>query len=70
MISPTDVSLPNVTPLPLLVRVNLISKVSDPSTSSSQVTDILPLPSVAPAMIVIVNGSELKSVPDPIHVYS
>ena len=71
MISPTDVSLPNVTSALLLVRVNLISKVSDPSTSSSQVTDILALPSVAPGLIVIVNGSELKSVPDPIrtHVY-
>ena len=42
------------------------SKVSDPSTSSSQVTAILALPSVSPASIVILNGSELKSTPDPV----
>ena len=69
MISPTDVSLPNVTPFLPLVRVNLISKVSNPSTSSLQVTDILALPSVAPATIVILNGLELKSFPDPIHTH-
>ena len=66
MISPTDVSLPNVTSALPLVRVNLISKVSDPSTSSSHVTDILSLPSVDPVSIVILNESELKSVPNPI----
>ena len=69
MISPTDVSLPNAMSALLLVRVNLISKVSIPSTSSSQVTDILAPPSVAPASIVILSGSELKSVPNPMHVH-
>ena len=61
-------SLPNVTPELLFVSVNVISKVSNPSTSSSQVTDTLTLPSVAPTLIVIVNGLELKSTPDPIAV--
>ena len=61
-------SLPNVTPELLLVSVNVILKVSNPSTSSSQVTDTLALPSVALALIVIVNGLELKSTPDPITV--
>ena len=68
MICPTDVSLPNVTPDTLLVNVNLISKLSNLSTSSSQVTDILVLPSIAPALIVIVNGLELKSTPDPVKI--
>ena len=68
MISPSDVSLPNITPVGLLVNVNVISKVSNPSTSSSQVTAILPLPSVAPALIVTVNGLVLKSTPDPITI--
>ena len=66
MICPTDVSLPTVTPDILLVNVNLISKVSNPSVTLSQVTDTLALPLVAPALIVIVNGLELKSTPDPI----
>ena len=61
-------SLPNVTPELLFVSVNVISKVSNPSTSSSQVTDTLTLPSVAPTLIVIANGLELKSTPDPIAV--
>ena len=68
MICPSDVFLPNVTPELLLVSANVILKVSNPSTSSSQVTDTLALPSVAPALIVIVNGLELKSTPDPITV--
>ena len=68
MICPSDVFLPNVTPELLLVSANVILKVSNPSTSSSQVTDTLALPSVAPALIVIVNGLELKSIPDPITV--
>ena len=70
MITPSHVSLPNVTPVTLLVIVNVMSKVSDPSTSSSQVTAILALPSVAPALIVTVNGSELKSTPDPMFTNS
>ena len=61
-------SLPNVTPELLLVSANVILKVSNPSTSSSQVTDTLALPLVAPALIVVVNGLELKSTPDPITV--
>ena len=61
-------SLPNVTPELLLVTVNLISKVSNPSVTLSQATDTLALPSVALALIVIVNGLELKSTPDPITV--
>ena len=61
-------SLPNVTAELLLVIVNLISKISNPSVTLSQVTDTLALPSVAPALIVIVNGLELKSTPDPIIV--
>ena len=67
MITPSHVSLPNVTPVTLLVNVNVMSKVSNPSTSSSQVTAILALPSVAPASIVILNGSELKSTPNPVY---
>ena len=66
MICPSHVSLPNVTPELLLVSVNVILKVSNPSTSSSQLTDTLALPSVAPALIVMLNGLELKSIPDPI----
>ena len=66
MITPSHVSLPNTTPLALPANVNVISNVSDPSTSSSQVTAILALPSVSPALIVILNGSELKSTPDPV----
>ena len=68
MICPSQVSLPNVIPELLLVIVNLISKVSNPSVTLSQLTDTLALPSVAPALIVIVNGFELKSTPDPITV--
>ena len=64
MICPSQVSLPNVIPELLLVIVNLISKVSNPSVTLSQLTDTLALPSVAPALIVIVNGLELKSTPD------
>ena len=67
MIIPSDVFLlPNVTPVALLVNVNVILKISDPSTLSSQVTEILALTSVAPALIVILNGLELKSMPDPV----
>ena len=58
--------LPNVTPELLLLNVNVISKVSNPSITLSQVTDTLALPSVALALIVILNGLELKSTPDPI----
>ena len=61
-------SLHNSTPELLVLSVNVILKVSNPSTSSSQVTDTLALPSVAPALIVILNGLELKSTPDPITV--
>ena len=61
-------SLPNINPELSLVMVNVISKVSNPSVILSQVTDTLALPSVAPAFIVIVNGLELKSTPDPITV--
>ena len=68
LICPSHVFLPNITLELLLVSVNVISKVSNPSTSSSQVTNILALPSVSPALIVIVNGLELKSTPDPITV--
>ena len=68
MICPSHISLPNFILELLLVSVNVISKVSNPSTSSSQVTDMLALPSVAPALIVILNGLELKSTPDPITV--
>ena len=67
-ICPSHLSLPNSTLELLFVSVNLISKVSNLSTSSSQVTDTLALPSVAPALIVILNGLELKSTPDPITV--
>ena len=68
LICPSDVSLPNVTPELLLVNVNVKSKVSNPSTSSSQVNEILALPSVALAPIVIVNGSKLKSTSDPMRI--
>ena len=68
IICPSHMSLPNVTPELLLVTVNPISKVSNPSVTLSQLTDTLALPSVVPALIVIVNGLELKSTPDPITV--
>ena len=68
MISPSDISVPIVIPEILLANVNLISKVSDPSTASSQVTEILAVLLVAPGIIVILNGSVLKSIPDPIIV--
>ena len=68
VICPSHVSLPNDTLELLLVIVNLISKVSNPSVTLSQVTDTLALPSVASALIVIVNELELKSTPDPITV--
>ena len=61
-------SLPSATPELLFVIVNLISKISNPSVTLSQVTDILALPSVAPGLIVMLNGLELKSTPDPIAV--
>ena len=61
-----DISLPNDTLGLSVVRISVISKVSSPSTSSSQVTDTLALPSLAPASIVMLNESELKSSPDPI----
>ena len=68
LICPSLVFLPNITPgLPLAI-VNLISNVSNPSVTLSQVIDTLALPSVAPAFILIVNGLELKSTPDPITV--
>ena len=63
LIIPSDVSLPNATPVTL--HINAISKFSNPSNSSSQVIEILALPSVAPALIVILNGLESKSTPDP-----
>ena len=53
-------SLLNITLELLVLSVNVISKVSNPSTSLSQVTDTLALPSVAPALIVILNGLELS----------
>ena len=68
MISPSDVSLPTITPEILLVNVNIISKVSIPSTTLSHVTDILFLPLVFPALIVIVNELESKSTPDPMRM--
>ena len=48
--------------------ISSVSKVSNPSITLSQVTDTLALPSVTPALIVIVNGLESKSTPDPITV--
>ena len=68
MICPSHMSPPNVTPELSLVTVNLISKVSNSSVTLSQLTDTLALPSVAPALIIIVNELELKSTPDPITV--
>ena len=57
---PSDkIVLPNsTTELPFIID-NLIMKVSNSSILSSQVTDILALPSVAPVLIVILNGFEL-----------
>ena len=68
MICPSDVFLPSLNPVLPLVMVNVILNISNPSVTLSQVTDTLALPSVAPALIVIVNGLELKSTPDPITV--
>ena len=65
IIRPIHVSLPNLTPALSLVNVSAMSKISNPSVTSSQVTDTLALPSVAPAFIVILNVVELKSIPDP-----
>ena len=54
-----EIVLPNsTTELPFIID-NLIMKVSNSSILSSQVTDILALPSVAPVLIVILNGFEL-----------
>ena len=66
MICPSDVSLPNAIRELLVTSINLMSKVSNPSTTLSRTTGILPLPSVAPALIVILNGLELKSAPSPV----
>ena len=63
-----DMFLPNITSELLLASVNVISKISIPSTMSSQLMDTLALPSVAPALIVILNELELKSLPNPIRV--
>ena len=68
MITPSDVSLPKIIPVTLLVNDNVMLKISNPSTSSSHVTEIFALPSVAPALIVILNGLELKSMPDPVGI--
>ena len=65
LICPSLVSLPNIASGLSLAMVNVMSKVSNPSVILSQVTDKLALPSVAPAFIVILNGLELKSAPDP-----
>ena len=65
VILPTEVSLPTLTRGLLLASVKFKSKVSTPSTTLSQLTDMLPLPSVDPASIVIVIGLESKSTPDP-----
>ena len=65
IIRPTHASLPNLTPALLLVNVSAMSKISNFSVTSSQVTDTLALPSVAPAFIVILNVVELKSIFDP-----
>ena len=66
MICPSDVSLPNVIRELLVTSINLMSKVSNLSTTLSRTTGILPLPSLAPALIVISNGLELKSTPNPV----
>ena len=68
MIPSDDISLPSDILGLSVVRTNVILKVSSPSTSSSQVTDTLALPSLAPASIVMLNESELKSSPDPIRI--
>ena len=68
VICPCAVSIPSVTPEISLANVNVISKDSSPSTTLSQVTEILALPMVAPASIVMLNASELKSMPDPMYV--
>ena len=65
VIFPSAVLLPNDIPELLLIKVNVKSNVSNPSTTSFHITDILPLPSVAPALILIVNELESKSTPDP-----
>ena len=68
IICPSHVSLPNVTPALLPASDNVILNVSNPSVTLSQVTDTLALPSVAPELIVMLNGLEIKSLPDPINM--
>ena len=65
VISPSDITLPSVIWGLLVTSVNPILKVSSPSTVLSETTDIFPLPSVPPVLIVILNGLKLKSTPDP-----
>ena len=69
MILPSAVFLPTLTRGLLLASVKFMLKVSTGSTNLSQLTDMLPLPSVDPASIVIVTGLESKSTSDPIVVY-
>jgi len=69
LILPTELSLPTLNRGLLLTSVKLILKVSTPSTTLSQLTDMLPLPSIDPALIVILIGLESKSTCDPIRLY-
>ena len=61
-----DVFLPNITAELSFANDSVILKVSNPSISSSQVTNTYALPSVAPASIVMLNELEVKSLPVPV----
>jgi len=60
------VSLPTLTKGLSLASVKRKLKISTPSTNLSQITGMVPLPSVDPASIVILIGVESKSTLDPI----
>ena len=61
-----DVFLPNITSELPFANDSIILKVSNPSISSSQVTNTYAVPSVTPASIVMLNGLEVKSLPVPV----
>ena len=68
VISPSDVLLIKVTPLLPSVNDKFILNFSGPSTTLSTIIGTLPLPSVTPALIVILNGSESKSIREPMYI--
>ena len=52
----------------LLASENVKLKYSFSSTNSSQLSDKLKYPTISPALIVMLNGSEWKSTDDPVRI--